>query len=189
MPTQQPDRICLPRIFDLPATVIAMPTNAKLDQLSILFPTKRAGSHAIRSVSLAFAVLLVSPVAEAQSLSQQLLQSYFSTAGVCTTSRVQSITDSGGIVTIKLDIESATKLALQKMEQSARNDWFSLHCPPEIHGVWRQQSPPNDITISSALSSSVTHELSCLQYRQDENTHRLSIREKIRLRISNLLNQ
>lgn len=166
-----------------------MPNNAKLDQSSILVPIKRAGFHQIGRICLAFTAILVAPAALAQSLSEQLLQSYFSTAGVCTTSKVQSITDSGGLVTIELDIESSTKLALQKMETPARNDWFSLHCPPEIHGIWSQKSPPDDIMISSSLSSSVTHELSCLQYRQAENRRRLSLREKIRLRISELLKQ
>lgn len=164
-----------------------MLNNANLAQSSILFPTKKSDRQAIRSVTLVVALLLVSPGALAQSLSEQLLQSYFSTAGVCTTSQVQSISNSGSVVKITLDIESSTKHALQKMERSARDDWFNLHCPPEIHGVWRQQSPPDDITISAPLSSSVMHELSCLKYRQDENARRLSIREKIRLHISNLL--
>jgi len=141
------------------------------------------------SACLTVLFLLCAPTAGANSLSEQLLHSYFATAGACTTSQVQSIVDTNGIVVIELDIEPSTKLALQAMEPTERDDWFSLHCPPEIHGVWRQKSPPSDIKVRGPLDTASSHELSCSQYQRRENKRQISIRDRILEHIDALLNR
>lgn len=101
------------------------------------------------------------------TLSQQLLDSYFQTAGVCTTSQVQTIRDTGKLVTIEISIEEQTRQSLLSMTDQDRANWFSLHCPPEIHGVWRQQNPPDDIRVSGQVAPDQTYTLSCLDFQQN----------------------
>lgn len=117
------------------------------------------------------------------SLSIQLLEAYFDTAGVCTTSSVKSIRDDTTQVTIEIEIEAATRKSLQGMDDAARDDWFSLHCPPEIQGVWHQAHPPDDIRVIGLISADETHELSCIDYqnRAQAGTRRLTLSEKIQL--------
>ncbi len=105
---------------------------------------------------------------EQPTLSQQLLDSYFKTAGVCTTSQVQNIRDTGELVTIEISIEAQTRQGLLSMTDQDRDNWFSLHCPPEIHGVWHQENPPDDIQVSGQIAAGQNYTLSCVEFQQNQ---------------------
>ena len=105
---------------------------------------------------------------EQPTLSQQLLDSYFKTAGVCTTSQVQTIRDTGKLVTIEISIEAQTRQSLLAMTGQDRANWFSLHCPPEIHGVWHQENPPDDIQVSGQIAPDQTYTLGCKEFQQSQ---------------------
>lgn len=109
-----------------------------------------------------------STLGQEPTLSKQLLDSYFKTAGVCTTSQVQTIRDTGKLVTIEISIEAQTRQSLLAMTGQDRANWFSLHCPPEIHGVWRQQNPPDDIQVSGQIAPEQTYTLSCREFQQNQ---------------------
>lgn len=114
------------------------------------------------------------------TLSQQLLDAYFRTAGVCTTSQVQTIRDTGDLVTIDISIEAPTRHSLLAMTEADRDNWFSLHCPPEIHGVWRQDNPPDDILVSGQIAPDQTYTLSCTGFQQNQWGQREStLKDKI----------
>lgn len=117
------------------------------------------------------------------TLSQQLLQSYFDTAGVCTTSQVIEIRDTVDIVTIEIDIEPKTRKGLMSMDTASRDDWFSLHCPPEIHGVWRHPEAPNDILVTGTIGEDKeAYTLSCVDYQQAQwGARELTLRNRIQL--------
>ncbi|ASJ71039.1 hypothetical protein IMCC3135_04630 [Granulosicoccus antarcticus IMCC3135] len=102
------------------------------------------------------------------TLSQQLLDAYFKTAGVCSTSQVQTIEDAEDVVTITIAIEPQTLDTLLNLAKPDRNNWFSLHCPPEIHGVWHQENPPADIQVQGQIEENQLYSLSCVQYQQDQ---------------------
>ena len=106
--------------------------------------------------------------AASPTLSQQLLRAYFDTAGVCTTSRVSNILDRGDTITIEIDIEPATRASLAGKSVQDRDDWFSLHCPPEFHGVWRQPDPPEDVLVTGLIGENANepYTLSCIEYQQ-----------------------
>ncbi|MGQ7844478.1 hypothetical protein ACUNV4_08385 [Granulosicoccus sp. 3-233] len=133
------------------------------------------------SVTVARAENMVLPQAEEASLSQQLLQSYFDTAGVCTTSEIDKLHDNGDVVTVEITIEPDTRSGLAQVLEHERDNWFSLHCPPEIHGVWRQAQPPRDILISGLISDDEPYTLSCVDYQSANQwgVRRVTIREKI----------
>lgn len=117
------------------------------------------------------------------TLSQQLLDAYFKTAGVCTTSQVENIEDTGQIVTITVSIEPVTRDALPRLSEADRDNWFSLHCPPEIHGVWHQEHPPEDVQVTGTIGEDQSYTLSCVQhqeaYRGQQNRSQASFRSKI----------
>ena len=114
------------------------------------------------------------------TLSQQLLDSYFKTAGVCTTSQVQNIRDSGELVTIEISIQAQTRKGLQGMTTQDRDNWFSLHCPPEIHGVWHQENPPTDIQVTGQIAPEQNYTLSCVEFQQNQWGQRdATMKEKI----------
>ncbi len=118
--------------------------------------------------------------ADSQTLSEQLLGAYFDIAGVCTTSQVIELRDDGDIVTIEIDIEPNTRKGLSKMHKEDRDDWFSLHCPPEIHGVWRQPEPPRDILVTGLIGDEEYYTLSCVTFQQDQWTMReSSLRDRL----------
>lgn len=115
-----------------------------------------------------------------QTLSEQLLHAWFATAGVCTTSSVSDINDDGREVTISVEIEPATRKALGRMNEDDRRDWFSLHCPPQIHGVWRQPSPPDDIIVTGTYGDDQLMRLSCVVYQRDRwNRREQTLKERL----------
>ncbi len=117
---------------------------------------------------------------EQPTLSQQLLDSYFKTAGVCTSSQVQNIRDTSELVTIDISIEAQTRKSLLTMTSQDRDNWFSLHCPPEIHGVWHQKNPPNDIQVTGQIAPDQTYTLSCVDFQQKQwNQRESTMRGKI----------
>jgi len=115
------------------------------------------------------------------TLSQQLLQTYFDTAGVCTTSEIRHLHDNGDVVTIEIGIEPDTREGLTQVLAHERDNWISLHCPPETHGVWRQAHPPRDILVTGMLGEDEPFTLSCVDYQQANKwgVRRVTIREKI----------
>lgn len=114
------------------------------------------------------------------SLSQQLLDSYFKTAGVCTSSQVQNIRDTGELVTIEISIEAQTRKSLLAMTRQDRDNWFSLHCPPEIHGVWHQENPPADIQVTGQIAADDNYTLSCVDYQKNQwNQRESTMKDKI----------
>ena len=119
---------------------------------------------------------------EDSTLSQQLLQTYFDTAGVCSTSEISQLHDNGDVVTIEIGIEPDTRKGLTQVLDHERDNWFSLHCPPEIHGVWRQAHPPRDILVTGMLGEDAPFTLSCVDYQQTNQwgIRRVTIREKIK---------
>ena len=122
------------------------------------------------------------------TLSQQLLQAWFDTAGVCTTSVVEDIRDDGHIVNIDISIETQTRKALEGMSHADRDDWFSLHCPPEIHGVWHQPQPPADILFAGKISVDQSHTLSCVTYQETSWARRENtMRNKLQRWLENVL--
>jgi len=107
------------------------------------------------------------------TLSQQLLRSYFDTAGVCTSSQVTDIRDTGTLVTIEVVIEPATRESLSNMNDQDRDNWFSLHCPPEIHGVWRQANPPDDVVVTGQIEEKAPpYSLSCVAFQSNQRGDR-----------------
>ncbi|MFK7859436.1 MAG: hypothetical protein AB8B64_11455 [Granulosicoccus sp.] len=123
-----------------------------------------------------------------KSASAQLLQSYFDTAGVCTTSSVDSIVETPEHLTVNIAIEKATAKALLGASSNLKDNWFSLHCPPEIHGLWRLPEPPDDVLISGALDDTKNHSLSCRAYRDREHARILTFRDRVRVALERLLN-
>lgn len=113
--------------------------------------------------------------------SQQLLQTYFDTAGVCTTSEISKLQDNGDVVTIEINIEPDTRKGLAEVLEYDRDNWFSLHCPPETHEVWRQTQPPRDILVTGTLEDSEPFTLSCADYQRANKwgVRRVTIRDKI----------
>ena len=135
-----------------------------------------------RRITTTVALWLLGSAVQAANptLSQELLRSYFDTAGVCTTSQVSNIRDDGDIVTIEIAIEAGTREGLTKMQNSDRDNWFSLHCPPEIHGVWRQAHPPSDILVTGKLGAEQAYTLSCVEFQRNQwGVRELTIRDKI----------
>lgn len=124
--------------------------------------------------------------AETPTFSEQLLQSYFDTAGVCTTSSIDSIIEGTDHVTVNISIQAATAKALLDVSDTLRDDWFSLHCPPEIHGVWRQPQPPGNVLVSGAITNTVHHALSCRRYLQLDREQPLSIKKRIKRAVDKL---
>lgn len=127
-------------------------------------------------------LLSASPaLAEENTLSEDLLHTYFATAGVCTTSSIRQIEDDGRIVFISIDIENSTRNALTRMTQYDRDNWFSLHCPPQIHGVWQQASPPEDILVEGWLAEDQAVTLSCVDFHRERWEQReTTLTEKLR---------
>ncbi|MFK8081119.1 MAG: hypothetical protein AB8B97_12600 [Granulosicoccus sp.] len=119
--------------------------------------------------------------------SAQLLQSYFDTAGVCTNSSVNSIVEENKGVIVNIAVEAATAQALLSASGKLRDDWFSLHCPPEIHGVWTQPQPPVDVLISGALDATENHSLSCRDYQNMQTTRTLSFSDRVRAALERML--
>ena len=141
-----------------------------------MFFSHRSFTVKIHRILLPCVSFLVSAttIAEQPTLSQQLLNSYFKTAGVCTTSQVQNIRDTGELVTIEIIIEAQTRKRLLAMASQDRDNWFSLHCPPEIHGVWHQKNPPNDIQVTSQIAPDQNYTLSCVDFQQNQWNQRES---------------
>lgn len=149
----------------------------------------------VAGLILSAALVLHGPALQADSptLSQQLLQAYFDTAGVCTTSKVTDIRDSGTVVTVEIEVEPMTRKGLTSMPNDSRDDWFSLHCPPEIHGVWHQAEPPTDIRVignlGEGMGNDTQYTLSCVDYQSAQwGTRELTLRNKIQLWLEEKLN-
>ena len=150
--------------------------------MTVIHVFYRSLSVKIHRVLLLSGLLLASAntLGEQSTLSQQLLDSYFKTAGVCTTSQVQNIRDTGELVTIEISIEAQTRKGLLAMTSQDRDNWFSLHCPPEIHGVWHQENPPTDIQVSGQIAPDQNYTLSCVEFQQNQwNQREPTMKEKI----------
>lgn len=148
----------------------------------------RSGRPVFLRYLLLVLVASVSPICEANSatFSEQLLQSFFDTAGVCTTSSIESIVENTEHVAVTISIQPATAKALLDVSDSLKDDWFSLHCPPEIHGVWRQPQPPGDVLVSGAINDTTDHTLSCRRYLQLDQNQPISVKERIRRAVDKL---
>jgi len=133
------------------------------------------------SVADAAAQTALPPNADGSSVSRQILQNYFDTAGVCTTSDISRLRDDGDVITIEIIIESNTRRSLAQVLDHERDNWFSLHCPPEVHAVWRQPHPPGDILITGMLEGDESFTLSCVDYQRENQwgVRRVTIRDKI----------
>ncbi|MFT6301457.1 MAG: hypothetical protein ACI9XK_000421 [Granulosicoccus sp.] len=155
-----------------------------------------------------FAVLLLvtsSSVASEELSKLEILEDYFSSGALCSTSEVVKLEANNNGLTVSLEIEPATRKALYKMPENRRDDWFSLHCPPEHHPVWANSNKRFDVTIAELLTPDANtslesnakkgatqtpqYNLSCLAYIEEQYSQRLSYRERVRLKIENLLNR
>ena len=128
--------------------------------------------------------------ASESTLSEQLLQSYFDTAGVCSSSSIESITESEDRLSVIIGIPKAEANALINVSDDLKDDWFSLHCPPEIHGVWHQPQPPEDVLVSGVLKDTRQYTLSCRDYLGlEKDQPDPSLRQQIARTIEQLFEQ
>jgi hypothetical protein len=153
-----------------------------------------------------FIALLLLPITSsviAQEPSKiDILKKYFSDGSHCSTAKVVEIESIDSALSINLKIEPATRQALLKMSEKHRNDWFSLHCPPEHHAVWANSNSRFDVTIKEAfnpepnekaisqrdLRQPPQYNLSCTAYFAEQYSQRLSYSERVKLKIQKLLN-
>lgn len=162
-----------------------MYVHARSDQKSTtgnVLPTLKAVLVAV------FALLIPQASSGSESNSpKQLLQSFYDTAGVCTTSSIESIAENRHDLTVHINIEKTTAKALIGVSGSRKDDWFSLHCPPEIHGIWKVHEPSHDVLISGLLGQSEHHTLSCLNYLKRDQIREQTFRQRIRTALERML--
>ena len=155
------------------------------------------------NIFFAFLLLLATSSVIAQEQSKiDILKEYFSDGSHCSTAKVVEIGYIDSALTINLKIEPATSQALLKMSEKHKDDWFSLHCPPEYHPVWANSNSGFDVTIKEALNPESTakaisqsdrrqtpqYNLSCTAYIAQQYSKRLSYSERVKLKIQKLLN-
>lgn len=119
--------------------------------------------------------------------SESLLAEYFRAASVCSTAEVSSIKEQDGLIKIRLLIESATRNGIRKLNAADRNDWFSLHCPPESHRIWSHSYGLHDIIVSGLLSNDEDYQLSCVNYYQTASRRMQSATSRVQQQLNRLL--
>lgn len=157
------------------------------------------------TTSIAILLLLACSSVLSEELSKlETMENYFSSGAFCSTAEVVKIEAHSIGLVIKLDIEPTTRQALHRMPENQRDDWFSLHCPPEHHPVWAGSKKGFDVAIEEAKSPEANailksgsqkgsaqtpqYSLSCSAYIAEQYSQRLSYRERVRLKIEKLLN-
>ncbi len=140
------------------------------------------GLMALSTLALSLPVLSDEP-----SEAQLLLTDYFDKAAVCATASVEAISEPApSIVSILLAIEPVTQRGLLKMSLEQKDDWFSLHCPPQFHPVWQRQPELADIVVTGSLAVDEVHELSCVQYQNATYNRIKDARNRVRKRLDEL---